>query len=101
MDTEEVDFCHGHVDSVHGHVNRNCSDEAEKFLLLCASHTDMPILVIARRRESPLKEVDRVVESEFSFSVFDVVLCQQVIDLLSHGVVVQVHLAPLVSLWKR
>ncbi len=75
VDAEEVYFCHDHVDSVQGHVNRNRSDEAEKCLLLCASHTDMPILVIARWHESPLKEVDRVVKSEFSFSVFDVVVC--------------------------
>ena len=73
MDAEEVYFCHSHVDSVHGHVNRNRSDEAEKFLLLGASHTDVPILVIARGHERPLEEVDRVVKSELSFSVFDVV----------------------------
>ena len=101
VDAEEVHFCHNHVDSVHSHVNRNRSDEAEKFLLLSASDSDVPILVIARGHESPLKEVDRVVKSEFTFCVFDVVECQQVIDLLSDSLVIQVHLAPLVSLWKR
>lgn len=95
--TEEVDLCHDHVLSFHSHIHRDSSDKGQKLVLVCATDTDVPVLVVARGHQGPSQEVNGVVKSEFSFCVFNVVMGQQVIHGRGLLVVSQVNGAPLKS----
>lgn len=58
----------------------------------------MPFGLITWRTESPFKEVNSVVKSERTIIIFDVVLTEEVIELLSMLLVMNIDLAPFESI---
>ena len=95
MDAEEVDLglLNGLVIDLRFGGSRR--DESKKIVLASGLHTNMPVLVISWDAESPLKELNRIVESENCLLIFDVVVGQESIDLLLIFLILHVQNHPL------
>ena len=97
MYAQEVYF--GHLDplSIQVHRNRNSRDESCKLAL--AADTNNPLRMKTRWVESPAQEVNRVIESELTVRVFNVMICKQRVNFLSLILILKVEIAPLIIVW--
>ena len=64
------------------------------------SHPDDPLRIPSWWTKSPSQKLDRVIESELAFAILYVMLHEQVIQLLSLIVILQIDLNELVALWQ-
>jgi hypothetical protein len=100
VDAKEIDLSHFDSLTVRRHLNWNSRNKSEKLLLLTTTHTNDPIRVVFGGSEGPLEELHRVVKSEVTSIIFNVVIRQKSVKLLCLHLVVHVYARPFVSCGK-
>mmetsp|Transcript_33605 Transcript_33605/g.38185 ORF Transcript_33605/g.38185 Transcript_33605/m.38185 type:complete len:211 (-) Transcript_33605:110-742(-) len=101
VDTQEIDFYHLDLRTVDLNFSRNSRDETDQFLALADNDSEMPFLKITRRHQSPFQEGNRIVKSEHVIIIFNIVLCQQVVNFLEFVFASQIHGGPLITSRQR
>jgi len=99
VDTKEVDLCHLHWDVINTHMNWHTRDEAVEPILFTTSDPEEPIFVVSRWSKCPLKEFDGVIEPKHIIVILDIVLSQEIVDLCTFLVILNVDVAPSESCW--
>lgn len=94
VDTQEVDFRAFEIVLTDFQGNRNTGDKGNQFLRGRYTDTNVPGLKPPRRFEGPVDERGRVVEAEHCIVVFNVVVCEKLVDLVDLFLVIQVHSIP-------
>ena len=95
MHAEEVHFGHLDADTIYHERDRNSCDKSAQLAL--APDANDPVRDITGWIECPSQEVNRVVESEFAFIVFDVVIRQQRVYLIGLLIAAKIDCNPLIS----
>lgn len=99
MDAEEVDLRAFQRLIPNAQIYWNSRYKGQQFAGCCGGGSDahMPFLRPAGGFQGPIKERRRVFEAEHGFSVFDIILCQQLVDFLKLLLVIEVHCHPFES----
>lgn len=97
MCTEEINFGHQNGFSKDRHVNRNACDARVEVSLVIVTYSNNPFGKVARRIQSPLEEICRVIKTEFTMGVLHIVVLKQVVELKNLILVFHIYLRPSIA----
>jgi len=92
VNTKEIDFSHLYLLSSNNHSDWNSRNKSEELFLLSSSYTELPVFVITRKSESPLKEWYLIVESEHCVIIFNIVLRQECVNFFSLFGIINIYI---------
>lgn len=95
VNSQEIDFHHFHVPAANLELLGHTYDTREDFLVFAVSNQEVELLDVAWTCDTPSELGERVVESEMSNLVFDVVLHQKFDNFLTLLVISHIEIAPL------
>ena len=94
VDGQKVDFNHFQVAAANLELLWYTHDTGKNFLILAVSYEEKELRMVAGTSDTPPELFQRVVKSEMTDLIFDVVLHQKFNDLLAFGVISYIEIAP-------
>ena len=100
MHSEEVHLDHSHFLPAYDECLGDSNDTSQYVSLLCRAHDELQLFDVARHLDAPAQLARRVFEPEITDIVFYVMVLKEFPQLLHLGVVFNIEIAPLITIWQ-
>lgn len=91
---KEVNLSHHNRLALDGHVNGNSRNESIQVSFCLITDTNNPVREVTWRVEGPFQEISRVLKSEFTICIFDIMSLEKFVKFLKLVVVLKIDNTP-------